>query len=442
MLLIHSCPLQKCVALIVVGAFLFGLVGCVPPESTDESDEERDRTHSRVRSVGPALATQDESIRTVQLYSGDDERSLPATSLRAGAPLTLEFDVLVRRGRALSIYFEHADRHWERDLSPSRILDSYQSDKLDDYRSSQGTALPYVHYVYRFPNDDIRFRISGNYVLRITEQGRRDSVLFERPFFVTDETGDLEVGAESVVVPGQRQQSVRPVVRYRPPPSLRGSPFGYTACFVRNGHLPDTRCQERATLTEQPWLEFDLDRRQIFNPVSADYVLDLGRLRSARRVESIDWTATPFRVLLEPDYAHFSGQDVTSSLNGHIVVREAVHDRSNPSVTAEYVETTFAFVPPKEQPLREEVRVAGSFSGMDPTRGTRMQWKSGQGRYEGDVLLKQGRYQYFYSSSDPALEREQTRSQSRLHNTFTTFVYYEDPSRNTDRLLRVQSFRR
>jgi hypothetical protein len=32
------------------------------------------------------------------------------------------------------------------------------------------------------------------------------------------------------------------------------------------------------------------------------------------------------------------------------------------------------------------------------------------------------------------------QAQARLRNTYTTFVYYRDPSRNTDRLLRVNSF--
>jgi hypothetical protein len=71
-----------------------------------------------------------------------------------------------------------------------------------------------------------------------------------------------------------------------------------------------------------------------------------------------------------------------------------------------------------------------------------MQWRPGRQRYEGNVLLKQGRYQYFYSASDPLLRRAIQRSQPRRQNTYTAFIYYRDPSQRTDRLLRVTSVQR
>jgi len=428
-----------------LGGLLFS-TGCASSEQA-EGERQADSTVVQEKTdpaptPGPDLASQSDQIRTVQLYRGSDERSFPVMALRPDEPLTLEFDLMAKQGRPLSIYFYHADRNWNRDLSPSQVFESYQDDKLVDYRPSQGTTVPYVHYTYRLPNDDIRFRISGNYVLRVTERGRRDSVLFERPFFITDEVGGLELGAESIMVPGQRQQSVRPVARFDPPTALRGDPFGYTVCFVRNGRLADTRCQDQPLLAQQPKLAFELDRSRAFAPITADYTVDLGNLRAAPKIERLDRTVTPFRVLLEPDYAQFSGGDLDAALNGQILIQEAVRGRANPSLTAEYVRTTFAFVPPKEQRLNGDVVVAGSFSNMNIARGTRMQWRPLRGRYEGEILLKQGRYQYFYNASDPRLRRQVQRSPSRLRNTYMTFVYYRDPSRNTDRLLRVNSFQR
>lgn len=412
------------------------------PADADSSDASRQATdREAIQETGPRLARQDDDIRTVQLYRGTDERSLPVLKRSSGEALTLEFDLMEREGRPLTIHFYHADRNWDRDLSPNQFLESYADDSLVEYRPSQGTVVPYVHYTYRFPNDDIQFRLSGNYVLRVTERGREDAVLFERAFFVTDEAGTLEVGSESIVVPGQRQQTVRPVARFNPPPGLRGDPFGYTTCFVRNGRLPDTRCEPRPRLSEQPKLLFELDRLRAFTPTTANYTVDLSNLRGGSRIERTDRTVTPFRVLLEPDYARFSGRDFDAFLNGQILVREALSGYSDPARTAEYVRTTFAFVPPDERPLADGVRVAGSFSNMDANQGTEMDWQPGRGRYEGERLLKQGRYQYFYQGTDPLLRKTIRESQSRLQNTYTIFVYYEDASESTDRLLRVRSFR-
>lgn len=416
--------------LIVVGG------GCVSSQNAEQPTS-ADRGGTQLR-----LAAQDSIIRTVQLYRGSDERSLPVIPLQSSEALTLEFDLMKEEGRPLSVYFIHADREWRRDLSPNQVLESYSNDRIFDYQASRGTQVPYVHYSYRFPNDDIQFRVSGNFILRVTKRGQRDAVLFEQPFFVTDEAGQLQVGAEGIAIPGQRQRSVRPVARFSPPTALRGDPFGYAVCFVQNGRLPDARCRDQPTLARQPQLSFELERDRSFAPTTANYTLDLGDLRSTNSIERLDRTTSPFEVLLAPDFAEFAGQDLGPPLNGQIVVRQAVDGRANPDLSAEYVETTFAFVPPTKQPLAGDVTVAGSFSDMDPARGTTMNWVPGQERYEGTVLLKQGRYEYFYSGTDPQLQETIRRSQSLARSTYTTFVYYRDPRLGTDRLLRVGRFRR
>ena len=425
-------PARSWLSLGILIVLIGGVSGCVSSQTMESTDEPREKEGGTLR-----LAPQDPRIRTVQLYRGSDEGALPVVPLEGGQ-LTLEFDLMEEQGRPLSVYFFHADRQWRRDLSPNQILDSYQDDRILDYRSSQGTQVDYVHYTYRFPNDDIGFRVSGNFVVRVTKRGQRDSVLFEQPFFVTDEAGQLQVGAEGIPVAGQRQRSIRPVVQFSPPTALRGDPFGYAVCFVQNGRLPDARCQDRPTLARQPQLSFELDRERAFAPTTANYTLDLGDLRSTNSIERLDRTSVPFDVLLAPDYAEFSGQNLGGPpLNGQIVVRDAVDGRANPELSAEYVQTTFAFVPPTNQPLSGDVVVAGSFSGMDPARGTTMDWSPGRGRYEGTVLLKQGRYEYFYSGTDPQLQKTIQRSQPLTRSTYTTFVYYRDPSLGTDRLLRV-----
>lgn len=415
------------------------LLGC---KSTEETEQQEQASASAPTTVQPRLAPPASSVRTIQLYQGEDEKSLPVTAMEEGDALTLEFDLLEEEGRPLSIYFQHADRTWRRDLSAGQALESFQDDRLVDYRPSRGTDVSYVHYQYRFPNDDIRFRISGNYVLRVTERGRRDSVLFEQPFFVTEGEGGLQLGTESFPVPGQRQPSLRPRARYKPPSEIQGDPFGHAVCFVRNGRLTDTRCKDRPLLVRQPELEFELERDQAYAPATAEYGLDLSTLRPTAQIARVERTPPPIRAILDPDYARFSDGGRGLNLNGQTVVREVLSSQSDPALTAEYVETTFAFVPSEEQPYARPPVVTGSFSGMDPARGTTMAWNARRGQYEGTVLLKQGRYQYFYSAADPAFAEQLRSTEAPLASTYTAFVYYRDARRNTDRLLQVGGVRR
>lgn len=432
-----SPSIRRLLGLCLCAALLSLSAGC---KSTEQTDQGAPSSASDPSAIRPTLAAPSDAVRTIQLYRGDDERRLPVVGLGEETALTLEFDLMRQQGRPLSVYFEHADRKWRRDLSSSQALESFQSDRLLEYRPSRGTDVPYVHYRYRFPNDDIRFRISGNYILRVTERGRRDSVLFEQPFFVAEQEGELRLGAESFPVPGQQVPSLRPRARYLPPSEIQGDPFGHAVCFVRNGRLADTRCEDRPLLIQQPELEFELERDRAYAPTTAGYGLDLSTLRATNRIARVDRTASPIRVFLEPDYARFAETNIGPTVNGQTVVRGALSSQFDPALSAEYVETTFAFVPSGERPYNSPLLVGGSFSGMDPERGTRMEWKAARGQYEGTVLLKQGQHQYFYSSSDPALTEQIRGTQRRITGTYTAFVYYRDAQYNTDRLLRVNGF--
>ena len=434
-------------------ALLGGCAGAQEAGGGADSTRAAQRETEQLR-PGPDLARTSAEVRTVQLYRGADERALPVLELRPGRAqnaeetLALEFDLMSRTSRPLSVYFYHADRTWQRDLTPVEYLDSFESDNLIDYESSRGTDVPYVHYTYRFPNEDIAFRLSGNYVLRVTERGRENEVLFEQAFFVTEQAGPLEVGVDGVVVSGQSSPSDRLIAQFTPPGSLQGNVFDYDVCFARGGQLTAPRCTDQPRLAQQPQLRFEMDQRAAYAPAAANYVLNLGALRGGPQIEGADFTVTPPRIILDPDYANFAGSSADPLLAGQVVVSEAVTDRADPDVAAEYVTVQFSFVPDGERPFDHPVYLTGSFGGAaeaPPAAGAeqsgaeegRLRWSAERRRYEGDLVLKQGLYEYYYTSPDAVTRRQLQRALPRLDNRYAAFVYYSDVSARTDRLLAV-----
>ncbi len=420
-------------------AALLALSACAGAEEAGSSSEENRRAARRAPLAEMRLAAARPGVRTIQLYRGERERALPILPLGGGAPLTLEFDLMEESGRPLSVYFYHADRTWKRDLVPAEYLTSFQRDNLLDYTLSRGTDVPYVHYTYQFPNEDIGFRLSGNYVVRVTEQGREDEVLFERPFFVTEQAGPLELDLRDLVVSGQMQPSLLPTARFTPPGDLQGQPFDYTVCFVRDADFNAPRCSDRPQLAGQPLLSFDLPPSEAFAPSAADYFLDLSALRIGGEIEAVDYAAgEPPRVILEPDYANFAGAGFDSLLYGQPVVDAAVRDVPDPDVSAEYASVQFSFVPPEEQALGGGVLLLGSFGSGPTTPADTLRWVAERARYEGEALIKQGKYEYRYASPDPRLRRVLERALPRAGSGYLAFVYYDDLSQGTDRLLAVR----
>ncbi len=433
---------------VLVLLLLLVLSGCMNTEEAVRKRRERDA--ARVQNamdglVDLQIAASATGVKSVQLYpilQGEAKEAwLPVISGGSDA-LALEFDLMASSGRPLTAYFYHADREWNRDLSPPEYLGSFFHDDLIDYTPSRTTDVKYVHYTYRFPNTGIDFRLSGNYILRVTEQGQEDAVLFERPFFIQERPQAVDgIGLESVMMGGGGYPGTMPIVRFTPPSDLQGSPYDYTVCFVRNGRYERARCTDRPSLAVQPSLQFDLVPEFAFQAEPPAFFLDLGTFMEGGNIEDADLSVIPTRILLEPDYARFPGTPLAPMLNGQSVISTAARGVADADVYGDYAEVVFSFVPPDETPIRGDLFVVGSFSDWRIDRANRLRWVSERGRYEGAVLLKQGWYEYRYDSSDRALRQVLNTAPPRMGNEYTAFVYYNDLSRSTDRLISVQGAR-
>ena len=383
-----------------------------------------------------ALARTDDRIKTVQLHPTANEAGLPILSLDANETLTLSFDLLDEgTGRPLSVYFYHADRTWRRDLVPSEYLRTFLSDDLHDYRTSAATEVRYVHYDYEFPNPNIGFLVSGNYVVRVTEQGQEGAALFERAFFVSEEAAEVALSFQSGFSGGTAV--VQPIVRLQPGSELAtAQPFDYAVCFARNGQFQRTRCANDPSLLGLALYQFYLDPRDAFPAERPFYEVDLGLLQVGPEIANVDYSTTPDGVLLDLDYARFGGNVTSASLTGQPLVASVYRSGGYPDTEGEYVAVHFRYVPEGERRANGPVLLTGAFNDWQLDPALELTWDPAVGRYEGTLLLKQGLYLYQYVVDDPTAEPSTLALQPSL---YTALVYVHDITRITDRLVAVRS---
>lgn len=370
----------------------------------------------------------------IQLHQSDDEATLPILVLGARGTLTLAFDLLGEEsGEPLDIAFVHTDRTGRATLLPSEYLTGFERDEILDWQRS-GTAVtqPYVHYAYTFPNASIGFRISGNY--RVAVSRTDGTPLFEVPFYVTEQAADVELVFGSAVQGGSVGTAIQPAARLRPDRDLAEFDASqYTVCFARNGLLAGIRCAPEPSLIDLALFQFYLPRDRVFEQAAPLYEVDLGFLGLNTEVVDVNRAARPPTATLDLDYADFGG-DVRDPVLAAVPLVESVYDDvGSPGTDAQYVSVRFRYVPPEGRPVGRPVHVRGSFNGWRATPASELRWVAAEGRYEGDVLVKQGRYVYGYS---PAPTRANALGQPSV---FTAFVYLADPRRFTDRLVAVQS---
>lgn len=434
--------MQAARRLIVSAALtLLWLAGCVGTEELAEDGAEGP-IDAGLYDPGDAshrftLARTDESVKTVQLYRTGDESSLPIHSLNSGGTLTLSFDVLEQgTGGPLSVYFYHADRTWKRDLLPSEFLQSFLSDDIRRYDPSSATEVRYVHYSYEFPNANISFLTSGNYIIRVAAQGEEDEPLFERAFFVSEDAAEVELAFRSGLSFGG--SLLQPLVQIRPGAQLDGvQAFDYATCFVRNGRFEQTRCAPEPSVIDLAQMQFYLPREQAFATDELIYEVNLGLLQVGPQISGVDFSTSPYSARLDLDYARFGSEANQASLTGQPVIDQVYLDGGSANTQAEYVDVQFRYVPESEEQARGAVIVTGAFNNWQIDPQNALVWVPEEGRYEGSLLLKQGLYLYRYYVDDPSATPE--RNIALQQNLYTALVYVFDPSRRTDRLVAFRS---
>ncbi len=127
-------------------------------------------------------------IRSVRLHINGLALTEPVSALGSKNSLLLSFDELDGQGTRYYYTVIHCDRHWRptQELSQFDYLHGYSEGEIRDYDISSGTYQNYLHYSLTIPNDDVKWSISGNYLLVVYEQGYENDPVITKRFMVTD----------------------------------------------------------------------------------------------------------------------------------------------------------------------------------------------------------------------------------------------------------------
>ena len=157
------------------------------------------------------------AIKSIEFYNSKNQGSFPIITLRSNEQVLLAFDDL--RGGSRNYYYtiEHCDSKWNSsNLSPGEYLQGFTDDRIINYAYSTNTIQKYTHYEVRLPNENIAPKISGNYILKVYENGDQSKIVLTRKLYVVDAKVAVaaDVGASANVSLRQTNQKVNLVVNY------------------------------------------------------------------------------------------------------------------------------------------------------------------------------------------------------------------------------------
>ncbi|KXK46527.1 MAG: hypothetical protein UZ10_BCD003001029 [Bacteroidetes bacterium OLB10] len=147
------------------------------------------------------------NIKTVILENSQLPLSEPTIELNSGMQLMLKFDDLDGDYKDYWYTIIHCDAQWKpSDITRSTYLYSFYEDRIMDYSFSFNTLQPYTNYQLKFPNEQIKPMISGNYLLKVYLDNNPDSVAFTRRFLVYENLVDIQASVHAATSAEFRQQ--------------------------------------------------------------------------------------------------------------------------------------------------------------------------------------------------------------------------------------------
>ncbi len=386
-----------------------------------------------------------DNIRSVKFTVEGLAFSLPILELSGRYQLELSFDDLTADYREYVYTVVHCDADWRPSrLLPSEYLSGFEEEVIRDYAYSFKAKSIYTHYTLRLPNDDMQFRVSGNYVLLVYENEGDRTLAISRRFMVVDPRVRI---LPNVVRPAQvskadTHQEIDFVVSHKGF-EIRNPRTELSATVLQNGRWDNAISGLHPTFTRAEEQIFDYQDKIVFPAGKEFRYLDLRSIKyGSENIASIEYHEGRYDVTLYTDEKRSGGAYLEfEDINGNFVIDN--FDDADPTLESEYAEVLFSLKSNGEI-YGYDVYLFGAFTDWQLKPEFKMVYNPAVGAYVGKALLKQGYYNYMYAAVPQGtriVDFEPIEGNwYETRNDYTILVYYRPFGGRYDQLIGATTF--
>ena len=388
-----------------------------------------------------------ENISTVIFTKTGLPMTLPIIDVKNRTNVTVSFDDMDGDVKRYVYQVELCNRDWTpTTLEYNEYAEGFPESKIITYKPGYNTLLPFMHYTLTLPNQDVRFIKSGNYLLKVYEDGSKKKAVLTRRFMIVEPT--LGVSPTLSTASGSKYNTHQEFSFNVLAKNFNvGNPMlEISASVLQNNRWDVAKINVTPKYIQGDNIVFD-DRDVLSFQAGKEFrFLDLRSYRiRTERIKKIERGAETWEAYLYPDVDR-SGQVYIKykDINGAFLILTN-DETEEPDLRSEYMQTHFALL--RHDSIEDaSVYLVGKFTDWQLKEEYKMNYhevKQG-GFYEVSTLLKQGVYNYQYvvknkKDTQPdfaALEGDWYEAE----NEYTIFVYYRPFGARYDRIIGVTTF--
>ncbi len=405
-------------------------------------------------------------IKSVKLTVTGLFLTLPIAPMGLMNTLLLTFDELDGSGTRYYYTVIHCDRDWHptQELTPFDYLEGYREGEIKEYDISRGTYHDYLQYHLTIPNEDVKWKISGNYLLVVYESGQENNPVITRRFMVSEEKVSYRT---DVVQPADvaKEYSSQEIDFGMETKNLgttnpRGDLFTYV---MQNGRWDNILKNVEPRTITGTYLTFDYQDRIVFDAGKEFRNLDISSLiYKSEYVMDIYEYPEGISTIVFPEDPRANRQYIwREDLDGMFVPYNSDYDRKplpidslassinlakrynyrEQNLSSDYTEVQFTLKLPFD--FGREIYIVGGLSDWKMLPDFRMTYDERVNAYVGRLLLKQGYYNYQYAVPDDKGNPDFSVIEGNWYateNQYTLLTYYRPRGSQYDRLVGAHTF--
>ncbi len=385
----------------------------------------------------------DDKVRSVQLMKAGTEDRYPITTLNSGIQLELSFDILGSNNEYFQYTLIHCDANWvPTPLNQNEYLKGLTFDNVTDFKFSTNTYVKYVHYSVLLPNENIKPIIAGNYIIKIYRNFDEEDVVLTRRMMVINPSISIEGNVKPATLSQYRytKQELNFTVNYKgfnmPDPYK-----DVQVVILQNNKWDNALTGLKPLFINNNTLDYNYFDQTLFEGGNEFRFFDTRSLRQFSqnvRAKTLDSMYHCYLNYEETrgskqyfNYIDFNGKRVLSNKDGN-----------NPPIDGDYAWVTFYLLSLSQ--LEQDVYVYGECTDWKLLPEYKMFYNKNRSRYEVDVLLKQGRYEYKYAVATPEGKPDEYQLEgtySGAENEYLILIYHKHIQFKYDELIGMKMVR-